>query len=47
MAELKKWDTKPMIRCENEKCCQLSTVLELKRNNWKCPYCGKPISKPE
>ncbi len=43
MAESKIWDTEALIRCDNEKCRQLLTEFELKRNKNKCPYCGKTI----
>jgi hypothetical protein len=47
MAETKIWDTQALIRCDNKKYRQLLTEYELKRNQNKCPYCGKTISKPE
>jgi hypothetical protein len=41
-----KRDSKPLIRCDNEKCSSLSTELELKKNKGICPYCGKQITDP-
>jgi acetyl-CoA carboxylase beta subunit len=38
-------DNAPLIRCED--CEGLSFRHEIQMNNWRCPYCGKPISKPE
>jgi hypothetical protein len=39
-------DTKPLIRCDNEECRNLSTELQLKKNKGNCPYCGKRIKDP-
>jgi rubrerythrin len=38
-------DNTPLIRCEG--CEGFSFRHEIQMNNWRCPYCGKPISKPE
>ena len=43
MDDKKKWDTQPLIRCENEDCRQLCTEFEVEQGKGKCPYCGKWI----
>lgn len=44
----KDWsDTETLIRCNDEKCGGYSFEDELEKDDWNCPYCGKPISKPE
>lgn len=30
-----------LIKCENEKCLQLSTGHDIKRNDGRCPFCGR------
>jgi acetyl-CoA carboxylase beta subunit len=40
-------DTEVLIRCNNEQCRKKVFESELEKNNWRCPYCGKPIAKPE
>jgi PHP family Zn ribbon phosphoesterase len=35
----------PLIRCEG--CEGFSFRHEIQMNNWRCPYCGKSISKPQ
>jgi len=47
MMDLRKWDTPGLIRCENEECGGVSFRHEIEQNQWNCPYCGKPVSKPE
>jgi rubredoxin len=47
MIEPKKWEIMTLIRCENENCGGISFQDELEESNWKCPHCGKPISKPK
>ena len=42
-----KRDTAALIRCEDEECEGVSFRHEIAQNNWKCPYCGMSISKPE
>ena len=41
-----KSDNAPLIKCEDEECGGVSFRHEIQMNNWRCPYCGKPISKP-
>jgi hypothetical protein len=43
----RKWDEAPLIRCEEEACEGVSFRHEIQMNKWRCPYCGKPISKPQ
>ena len=44
----KDWsDTETLIKCKNEECGGFAFEQELEENGWKCPHCGKPISKPE
>jgi hypothetical protein len=38
-------DNAPLIKCED--CEGLSFRHEVHMNNWRCPYCGKPISEPQ
>ncbi len=38
-------DNGPLIRCEDEDCGGVSFRHEIQMNNWRCPYCGKSISK--
>lgn len=38
-----KLDTKALIIFQNEWCCLLSSESKLEHDNWKCPYCGKPL----
>jgi rubrerythrin len=40
-------DTEVLIRCNNEQCRKQVYETELLENDWKCPYCGKTISKPK
>ena len=47
MDDKKKWDSQPLIRCENEQCRELCTEFELEKSKGKCPYCGKPIKTKE
>jgi rubredoxin len=47
MVDLAKWDTPTLIECENENCGGVSFQDEIEENDWKCPYCGIAISKPE
>jgi rubrerythrin len=47
MVDLKNWDTQTLIRCDNEKCEAVSSMHEFEENDWNCPHCGKPFSKPE
>ena len=47
MIEPKKREIITMIRCENEDCGGVCFADELEQSDWKCPYCGKPISKPD
>jgi acetyl-CoA carboxylase beta subunit len=43
----KDWsDTETLIKCDNEGCGGFSFEHELEDNDWKCPHCEKPISKP-
>jgi acetyl-CoA carboxylase beta subunit len=41
----RKRDDEPLIRCEDEDCGGVSFRHEIQMNNWRCPYCGKSISK--
>jgi rubrerythrin len=47
MVDLKRWDTQTLIRCHNSWCGEISFKHEYRENDWKCPHCGKRISKPE
>jgi hypothetical protein len=47
IADPKTSDNGPLIRCEDEECEGFSFRHEIQMNNWRCPYCGKPISKPQ
>jgi acetyl-CoA carboxylase beta subunit len=47
MTDEKRSDTVLLIRCDNEQCREQVYETELEQNNGKCPYCGKPIKKPE
>jgi PHP family Zn ribbon phosphoesterase len=40
-----KGDTAALIRCDDEQCEGVSFRHEIQMNNWRCPYCGKSISK--
>lgn len=42
-----KWDNAPLIKCEDEECEGVSFRHEIQMNNWRCPYCGKSISKTQ
>ena len=41
------WLISTLIRCEDDECGGFSFEHELEQNDWKCPHCEKPISKPE
>jgi PHP family Zn ribbon phosphoesterase len=44
----KDWsDTDTLIMCDNEKCDSYSLESELEQNDWKCPFCGKQVLKPQ
>jgi rubrerythrin len=44
----KAWsDTESLTKCQEDGCGGFSFERELEENDWKCPHCGKPISKPE
>jgi hypothetical protein len=47
IVDLKRWDTQTLIRCHNSWCGEISFKHEFRENDWKCPHCGKRISKPE
>lgn len=47
MIQLKKREITTLIRCENEDSGGVCFKDELEESDWKCPHCGKPISKPE
>jgi acetyl-CoA carboxylase beta subunit len=47
MADLKRWDTQTLIRCKNAWCGEVSFRYDFEKNGWKCPHCGKQISKDE
>ena len=47
MIEPKKREITTLIRCDNENCGGVCFTDELEQSDWRCPYCGKPISKPE
>jgi hypothetical protein len=40
-------DTVTLIKCEDDECGGYTYMDTLENNNWECPRCGKPISKPE
>jgi acetyl-CoA carboxylase beta subunit len=40
-------DTEPLIKCRNEQCGEFIYKSELEKTKGICPYCGKPITKPE
>jgi hypothetical protein len=46
MIEPKKWEITTLIKCDNKNCGGVSFKDELEQSDWKCPYCGGPISKP-
>jgi acetyl-CoA carboxylase beta subunit len=45
MADLKRWDTQTLIKCNNAWCGEVSFRYDFEKNGWKCPHCGKRISK--
>jgi acetyl-CoA carboxylase beta subunit len=47
MIEPKKRVITTLIRCENESCGGVCFADELEQKDWRCPNCGKAISKPE
>jgi hypothetical protein len=47
MLDPTKWDNASLIRCEDEECGGVSFRHEVQMNNWRCPYCGMSISKPQ
>jgi hypothetical protein len=42
-----KGENASLIRCEDEECGGVSFRHEILMNNWRCPYCGTSISKPQ
>jgi hypothetical protein len=40
------WLIVTLIKCENDDCGGVCFADELEESDWRCPYCGKPISKP-
>jgi DNA-directed RNA polymerase subunit RPC12/RpoP len=44
MADLKRWDTQTLIKCNNAWCGEVSFRYDFEKNGWKCPHCGKRIS---
>jgi DNA-directed RNA polymerase subunit RPC12/RpoP len=47
MVDLKNAGPLKYIRCDNEQCGKYSFEQDLEKNDYKCPSCGKRISKPE
>jgi len=47
MVDLKNPDPLKYIKCDNGKCGKYSFEQDLKKNDYKCPYCGNSISMPE
>ena len=47
MVDLKNAGPMKYIKCDNGECGKYSFEQDLKENHYKCPYCGKSISKPD
>jgi acetyl-CoA carboxylase beta subunit len=47
MLDPTKRDNASLIRCEDEECGGVSFRHEIQMNNWRCPYCGMSVSKPQ
>jgi aspartate carbamoyltransferase regulatory subunit len=45
MIELNTKEITTLVRCENENCGGVYFAGEVEQRDWKCPYCGRPISK--